>query len=279
MATSAADRWSTAATAGYSTSVARSTTRSASRIIELARERKPIDETSAVLDVGAGSGAVALEVALGAPSTKVLATDISESMLDNVEKAGLANVSTLVADVSHLGTALHQQAGHGFSHIFCTFMLQTITTPQQAVEEMTALLRPGREGGVLSIGIWGKPVGPFTIWERACQRIDPSYRLPPPFDDPQAWRTCQELSDGFSRAGLVGIHCEEVIVPFPFASAEAFSDFWFHGLNPAAVKCMSNWPSSDMDKAQQAVLGVAREEFGNGKDVFTCAVLGIASKP
>lgn len=44
-----------------------------------------------------------------------------------------------------------------------------------------------------------------------------------------------------------------------------------------AEKVMSNW-TGHMDDAKVAVERVCREEFGDGKDILTWAVLGVGKK-
>lgn len=148
-------------------------------------------------------------------------------MLENISAARLPNVSTEVMDTRSLGEKLH----HGsFTHVFNTFMLQTITTPLAALKEMHTVLG---EGGVTGIALWAQRNGPFEIWERACQSIQPSYTLPSPFDDPHAWRTEAELEKAFKETGFEGIRTEEVTMPFPFEGTQKFLDFWFGAKNPA----------------------------------------------
>ena len=64
---------------------------------------------------------------------------------------------------------------------------------------------------------------------------------------------------------------------FPFESPERFSEFWFEGRNPAAVKCMREFRGS-MDEARRAVEKVVREEYEGGKGICTWAVLGVGRK-
>ena len=153
-------------------------------------------------------------------------------------------------------------------------MLQTIVEPLEAVREMYSVLAPG---GVVGIALWAKRNGPFEIWEQACQSLDPDYKLPAPFDDPEAWRTTEELEIALKEVGFHDISTEEVTMPFEFESIKAFMEFWFEGKNPAPMKCMSNW-KGDMNKARKAVESVVREEYGGGKDVKTWAVLGVGRK-
>ena len=181
-----AQPWTTTAPT-YSSNVGRTSALSASRLLEFADRLAPITNKSLVLDVGAGTGAVAFALASRFSNTKIIATDISASMLENISAAKFPNVQTRVLDARHLSTEFEKGI---FSHVCNTFMLQSITTPLDALREMDAVLAPG---GVVGVAIWAKRNGPFEIWEAACKRIEPGYELPAPFEDPRAWRTQGEL--------------------------------------------------------------------------------------
>lgn len=154
-------------------------------------------------------------------------------------------------------------------------MLQTIVDPASAVCEMSAVLLAG---GVAGIVIWGRRNGPFEVWPRACQSLDPSYELPSPVDDPHAWRTCDELDRTLKAAGFIDVKTEEIAMPFPFEGAEEFSKFWFEAKNSAAEKCMGNWKGSWEAAVRKAVKAVCREEYADGKDIYTWAVIGLGRK-
>ena len=192
-------------------------------------------------------------------------------MLEDIDAQNLPNVSTQVLDARSLSHAFEKGS---FSHVLSTFMLQTITTPLAAMQEMHAILAPE---GVVGIGIWAQRNGPFEIWESACKSIEPSYGLPSPFDDPSAWRTRKELEDALEEVGFTDISSEDVMMPFPFETTEKFMQFWFGAKNPASVKVMSNW-HGDMEEAKKAVERVVREQYGGGKDIKTWAVLGVGRK-
>ena len=262
--------WSTTAPT-YSSNVGRTSAFAAHRLCQLANSLSPMTSTSRVLDNGAGTGAVTFAVAIQFPSTQILSSDISAQMLDNISRAELKNVETRVLDARSLRPVLQERS---FTHVFNAFMLQTIVDPSSAVHEMKAVLAVG---GVIGIVIWGRRNGPFEVWESACQSLDPSYKLPSPFDDPHAWRTCEELDGELKAAGFIDVKTEEVTMPFPFDGAEEFSKFWFDAKNPAAEKCMSNW-KGDWEGVKKAVKAVCREEYADGKDIRTWAVIGLGKK-
>lgn len=262
--------WSSTAPT-YSSNIGRTSAFAADRLSWLANELSPITSTSRILDNGAGTGAVTFALVTKFPSTQILAIDISAKMLDNISQAQLPNVKTHVLDAQSLRPTLQEES---FTHVFSTFMLQTITDPSSTVREMNAVLTAG---GLIGVALWARRNGPFEVWERACQSLDASYELPPPFDDPHAWRTCGELEGELKAAGFIDVQTEEVTMPFPFEGAENFAEFWFGARNPAAERCMSNW-KGDWKAVRKAVETVCREEFANGKDIYTWAVLGLGKK-
>ncbi|KAI4125970.1 MAG: hypothetical protein LQ338_003996 [Usnochroma carphineum] len=267
---SSQEDWSTTAST-YSSNVGRTSALSAARLLELVHNTSPISSTSKVLDNGAGTGAVTFALASQFPSAHILATDISASMLENISAANLPNVTTKVLDARSLSQGL--QPGT-FTHAFNTFVLQTIINPSSAIREMHTVLAPT---GIIGIALWAQRNGPFEIWERACQTLDPSYTLPSPFDDPHAWRTCEELERALKDAGFTDIKTEEVTMPFPFEGAAEFTDFWFGARNPGPERCMSNW-NGDRDKIKTVVEHVCKEAFADGREIYTSAVLGLGRK-
>ena len=263
-------KWSSTAPS-YCSKVGRTSALGASRLVELLNNQCPISINSKVLDNGAGAGAVTLAVASNFPGAHVVATDISPSMLTTISAYGLPNVTTHVIDARELSRSLKRGT---YSHAFSTFMLQTIRTPLAALREMYDVLSP--LGGV-GIGVWAKRNGPFEVWEHACQSIDPAYELPNPFDDPNAWRTQQDLEIALEKAGFREVSSEEVCIPFPFDGPQAFMEFWFQSNNPAILQIMQSW-ERDIDETRQAVEKVVREDYNNGRDICTWAVFGIGKK-
>ena len=71
-------------------------------LVERALENVPLNEPSRVLDLGTGSGAVALAIAQARPHARILAVDISPTALDiateNLNSVGVANLELRASD-------------------------------------------------------------------------------------------------------------------------------------------------------------------------------------
>lgn len=71
-------------------------------LVQLALERMPTDQPCDVLDLGTGSGVIALTIAMHRPLAKILAVDVSSAALDlartNAEGLGTGNVGFLRSD-------------------------------------------------------------------------------------------------------------------------------------------------------------------------------------
>jgi len=71
-------------------------------LVELALKLIAEGQPMRVLDLGTGSGAIALSIARARPATTVIATDVSEAALkvarENAEKLGISNVSFVHSD-------------------------------------------------------------------------------------------------------------------------------------------------------------------------------------
>jgi SAM-dependent methyltransferase len=110
---------------------------------ELMLDMAGVGPGARVIDVASGAGSQTLLAAERVrPEGRVLATDISETMLRHVEEAaraaGLSNVSTLAGAAEEL--ALEPE---GFDAAICRLGLMLFADPVQALRALHRALRPG----------------------------------------------------------------------------------------------------------------------------------------
>ncbi len=109
---------------------------------DLLVEALPLDKDDVVADIGAGTGYFSFRVAARVPDGEVLAVDIQQEMLDEIERRkrerGVDNVRTVLGDIDDPCLELHSadvmfivNSYHEFSH------------PHEMGRGMFAALRPG----------------------------------------------------------------------------------------------------------------------------------------
>lgn len=182
------------------------------RLLDLANIRAG----SRVLDVGAGAGEQALGAAHRAGSTgSVLATDISQSMLEMTRtaalQAGLPNVSTRVMDAQHL-----QLPSGSFDVVISRFALMLIPDIHKALTEIRRVLR---SGGTLAALVFSKC--PYlSIPHSVTRRIGRLTSPPEPFGE---FRLAGPgvMSDAYRKAGFHDIVIHEVSTTRRFPSLAA----------------------------------------------------------
>ena len=124
----------------YANEVGATTSLAARIAIDLATQLLPICSSSYVLDVGAGTGAVTLNVASTLDRPQILATDISPRMLATIRQKTLSCVDTRVTNALEVGRL--PEAG-SFTHVFSTMMLHELSEPDAAVKAIYDVLSPG----------------------------------------------------------------------------------------------------------------------------------------
>lgn len=111
------------------------------RYAEAALERVALGPISRILDVAAGTGAIALAAAR--TGAQVLATDFSPGMVARIAAAGLPNVEARVMD----GQALDLPDG-GFDAVFSIFGVIMFPDWRKGLAEMARVTRTGGHGVV-----------------------------------------------------------------------------------------------------------------------------------
>ncbi|KAK3174660.1 hypothetical protein OEA41_001906 [Lepraria neglecta] len=272
--TNPAESWSTASTS-YAERVGRMSRHAANHLIHISHDLHPFRVPgSYVLDNGAGTGPLTDAVTELFPGIRVLAADVAPGMLETLDAKQIHNVTTRVADASELNNVAALGTDASFTHAFSTFMVMFTLEPLNVVREMHRVLEPG---GLIGLGIWGERLGPNTLWEEACQTLDPTYKLPSPFADPNAWRTEDEIAQAFTQLGFKEIHTEIYKVPFEFENTAAYLKFWYGAKNPVADRFKLSF-KGDQEEAKKALEKVLKERYNDAKSIFVETVLAIGRK-
>lgn len=263
-----AEDWSNA-TSTYQDHVGRMSLSAADRLTTMVHEIHVFDEDrSFVLDNGAGTGALTTTLKFKYPALRVLAADISPSMLKMIEEKHLPNTETLVLDAGELNGPLGSRI---FSHVLSTFMITFLPSPINALREMHRVLRPG---GVIGLGLWGEKNGPAKIWDTACKKVDPTFHSNPV---PTAWLRPEQAEAGLSEVGFRDVKSEIFPMLFEMEDADAFLHFWFETRNPAVLKSISKW-KGDLEPVKQAMREVLKEDYDDGRNIIIEGILTTAIK-
>jgi len=153
-----------------------------------------------VLDVGTGAGHTALALAEGA--REVVATDLSEAMLEQVRRAarerGLDHVQCRHGDAEELPFR-----DASFDVVSCRMCAHHFARPERAVAEMARVLRPGGRL-VLSDSVAPEDPAVDTLLNAVELLRDPSHVRDHPVSTWRAWLRAAGLRDELlARVGLL----------------------------------------------------------------------------
>ena len=127
-----------------------------------------VTDSSRVLDVATGTGAVAIELLRRSPTRSVVGIDLSDAMLragvERLRAGGLARRSTSV-----LGQAEHPPFAHGsFDALTFTYLFRYVEDPATTLRGLVELVRPGGTVASLEFGVPSMPWYPgwwlYTRW-------------------------------------------------------------------------------------------------------------------
>lgn len=107
--------------------------------------------------------------------------------------------------------------------------------------------------------------------------LDPAYRLPSPFVDPNAWRTPREAEEALREAGFKDVRAEVYTVPFEFEDTASYLRFWYGARNPVSDRFKESF-KGDQEEAKKALEKVLKERYNDATSIVAETVLAIGRK-
>jgi SAM-dependent methyltransferase len=184
-----------------------------------------VRDAQRILDVGTGTGAVALAIEARTRSAEIVGVDLSEAFLAAARQdAASGRVRFEVGDAQ----ALHYPDA-SFDQALSLLVLNFVKDPSKAIAEMRRVTRPG--GGV-SACVWdyneGMQMARF-FWDEAVA-LDPA--MAPKDQRHMKFARQGELGDAWRKAGLKGVKEHAVVIDQPYSN---FDDYWLPFLEGAGA--------------------------------------------
>ena len=275
---SSSETWSNAA-GHYAAQMALATSQATERLINLTNSKLPFDATtSLILDNGAGNGVLTTALTISFPGLRIVAADISPTMLATLDAKCLPHVSTLVMDACVEDDDDDDDDNHAalppahFSHVLSTFMTQFTDDPDAVVREAHRMLQPD---GVLGLGSW-LDIGINWPWEEACRALDPAVQPRSPYSD-TAWTAEEDVDTSLRAAGFREIVHERVRLYLRFGDTEEYVGYWYSAKNPGMLRMQSAW-GGDIEEVRATLDRILREKYAGGKEFPMMALLTSARK-
>jgi SAM-dependent methyltransferase len=214
-----------------------------------------IRDGQAVLDVGSGTGALALAVAQAAPSSPVTGVDPSASYVSYAqERAPTARVRFVVGDAQAL-----QMPDASVDRVLSLFVMNFIPDRAKALREMIRVTRPD---GVIAAAVWDYGDGMQMLrvfWDEAVA-LDPAVA---PRDE-RNMPLCKpgELAALWREHGLAQVEEQPLTIRMSFSS---FDDYWepFLGGQAPAGSYVASLSATRRDALRSRI---RQRLVGNGAD-------------
>lgn len=233
------------------------------RYAEFALSRVPLTPDSRVLDVAAGTGALALAAARR--GAEVLATDFSPGMVARIAAAGLANVEARVMD----GQALDLPDGV-FDAVFSIFGVIMFPDWRKGLAEMARVTRPG---GLGVVATWQKRgAATFLLLGEIREKLFPGRPGMAMPEGVQAMGNPTDFAAALVAAGYRDPRIETVVYDFDFEVAGLDEPDRLFGLSPDWI---------DLDEGEKkAVVAEVRRRAGDRAilPVPSTALIGFATR-
>ena len=175
-----------------------------------------IRDGQAVLDVGSGTGALALAVAQAAPSSRITGVDPSASYVSYAQgRAPTERVRFVVGDAQAL-----QIPDASFDRVLSLFVMNFIPDRAKALRQMIRVTRPD---GVIAAAVWDYDDGMQMLrvfWDEAVA-LDPAVAT----RDERNMPLCKpgELAALWREHGLAQVEEQPITIRMSFSS---FDDYW-----------------------------------------------------
>ncbi|KAH9837509.1 malonyl-ACP O-methyltransferase BioC [Teratosphaeria destructans] len=240
-------------------------------MVELAHQLSPLDGKSAkVLELGCGTGFLTMELAHRFPNTPILATDISEGMLEKVKRLGISSqVSLMQLDAVDLKPA---EGKAPFTHILSTATIQFCSDPLRVIQEAYRVLAAFKarcsdpsQAFMLGIGSWNN-----ADVERFYRAVYEELGIPEKFSAPFSSSTWPGDEAGvrqvFENVGFRHVKIKQLVLDD--GRSEQESEFWHWEFeNPGLVSMrQAAMKQFGLDKCKAAaakVYALGREGRGS----------------
>jgi SAM-dependent methyltransferase len=233
------------------------------RYVEAALSPVPLTPASRVLDVAAGTGALALAAAR--TGARVLATDFSPGMVSRIAAKAVPNVEARVMD----GQALDLPDA-SFDAVFSIFGVFMFPDWRKGLAEMARVTRPGGHGVV---AVWrDRGSGAFMLLGQLIRELFPEHNLAPMPEAMTILSTTEGLAGELIRAGYRDPQIEHVTRDFGLDMA-ALDDL------DALFRASPDWVS--LDSAQKGmIVSELRRMTGDRPQlpIPSTALIGVAQR-
>ncbi|KAF2764846.1 S-adenosyl-L-methionine-dependent methyltransferase [Teratosphaeria nubilosa] len=256
----------------YKDVIAKTTLFATTTLVDKLHAITPFTPTSSTIDIGCGTGSLTVSIHKKCNATKILATDIAEGMLAEVDKLHLPNVSTKQVD----GATLAGIESDTFTHGVASFTINFFPEPIHAVQSLHRVVKPN---GLVGIAIWGERVEWTEAIGIAAKKLIPTYHFTTP-ESPAAWHSERDHRAALESVGLKEVQTELVRMPLAVENADQIVDYVFRGGNPVMLHALKDFAAAggDVAELEPVYAGVVRDMYPEGA-VYADAVLGWGRKP